>query len=212
MSETNFNIKDTLSGIIQEQPLIDEIATLGRLKKVKAGANVVSPNQNASEMPIVITGILRVMRHDENGNEVFLYYLEGGQTCAMSITCCIEQKKSAFHVVAEEDSVLWMMPTAYLDSWMQKYPSFRRFVMRSYQMRFDELLTTLDSMVFMHLDERVYKYLLDKKQASGSYEINKTHQQIADELNTSRVVISRVLKKLEKEEKIEQHRNKIEIL
>jgi CRP/FNR family transcriptional regulator len=67
-------------------------------------------------------------------------------------------------------------------------------------------------MVFMHLDERVYKYLLDKKQASGSYEINKTHQQIADELNTSRVVISRVLKKLEKEEKIEQHRNKIEIL
>jgi CRP/FNR family transcriptional regulator len=114
--------------------------------------------------------------------------------------------------VAEEDSVLWMMPTAYLDSWMQKYPSFRRFVMRSYQMRFDELLTTLDSMVFMHLDERVYKYLLDKKQASGSYEINKTHQQIADELNTSRVVISRVLKKLEKEEKIEQHRNKIEIL
>jgi CRP/FNR family transcriptional regulator len=67
-------------------------------------------------------------------------------------------------------------------------------------------------MVFMHLDERVYKYLLDKKQASGSYKINKTHQQIADELNTSRVVISRVLKKLEKEEKIEQHRNKIEIL
>jgi len=212
MSETSFNIKDTLTGIIQEEPLTNEIASLGRLKKVKAGASVVSPNQNANEMPLVISGILRVMRHDENGNEVFLYYLEGGQTCAMSISCCIEQKKSSFHVVAEENSVLWMMPTAYLDSWMQKYPSFRRFVMRSYQMRFDELLMTLDSMVFMHLDERVYKYLLDKKQASGTFEINKTHQQIADELNTSRVVISRVLKKLEKEEKIEQHRNKIEIL
>jgi CRP/FNR family transcriptional regulator len=163
-------------------------------------------------MPIVVKGLLRVMRHDDNGNEVFLYYLEGGETCAMSITCCLEQKKSAFHVVAEEDSELWMIPTAYLDSWIQKYPSFRRFVLQSYQMRFDELLHTVDSMVFMNLDERLYKYLLDKKQASGSYVIHKTHQQIADELSTSRVVISRLLKKLEREEKIEQHRNKIEIL
>ena len=205
-------ITHLLSAIIQEEPLRNEIISLGRLKKVKAGATVVSPNQNAGEMPIVIKGLLRVMRHDEQGNEVFLYYLEGGDTCAMSITCCIEQKKSAFHVVAEEDSELWMMPTAYLDSWLQKYPSFRRFVMKSYQVRFDELLHTIDSMVFMNLDERLYRYLLDIKQATGSYEIHKSHRQIAEELSTSRVVVSRVLKKLEREEKIEQHRNKIEIL
>lgn len=210
------SIKETtrllLKGVIDEEALIEEILSLGRAKKVSEYSTVISPNQNAQEMPFVVSGVLRVMRHDENGNEVFLYYLEGGQTCAMSITCCLEEEKSAFHVVAEEDSTLWLMPTTYLDSWIEKYPSFRRFVMRSYQKRFDELLTTLDSMVFMHLDKRVYKYLLDKKQASGTYEINKTHQQIANELNTSRVVISRVLKKLEKEEKIEQHRNKIEVL
>lgn len=205
-------IKNLLDRTILEEPLRAEILSLGRLRIVKAGATVISPNQSAEEMPFVLSGLLRVMRHDDQGNEVFLYYLEGGDTCAMSITCCIEQRKSAFHVVAEEDSELWMMPTAYLDSWIQKYPSFRRFVLQSYQMRFDELLHTVDSMVFMNLDERLYKYLLDKKQASGSYEIHKTHQQIADELSTSRVVISRLLKKLEKEEKIEQHRNKIEIL
>jgi CRP/FNR family transcriptional regulator len=205
-------IRTLLERTILEEPLRDEMMSLGRLRKVKVGASVITPNQSAGEMPIVVKGLLRVMRHDDSGNEVFLYYLEGGETCAMSITCCLEQQKSAFHVVAEEDSELWMIPTAYLDSWIQKYPSFRRFVLQSYQMRFDELLHTVDSMVFMNLDERLYKYLLDKKQASGSYVIHKTHQQIADELSTSRVVISRLLKKLEREEKIEQHRNKIEIL
>lgn len=163
-------------------------------------------------MPLVMSGLLRVMRNDDNGNEVFLYYLEGGETCAMSITCCLEGKRSSFHVVAEEDSELWMMPVSNLDNWITKYPSFRRFVFNSYQTRFDELLHTIDSMVFMNLDERLYNYLLDKKMASGSFEIKKTHQQIANELNTSRVVISRLLKKLEKEDKIEQRRNFIEIL
>ncbi len=104
------------------------------------------------------------------------------------------------------------MPVSNLDNWITKYPSFRRFVFNSYQTRFDELLHTIDSMVFMNLDERLYNYLLDKKIASGSFEIKKTHQQIANELNTSRVVVSRLLKKLEKEDKIEQRRNYIEIL
>ncbi len=205
-------IEKIIQETILEEALKEEMLSLGRIKKAKAGETVISPNDEAKEMPFVISGLLRVMRHDKKGNEVFLYYLEKGETCAMSITCCLEGNKSAFHVVAEEESEMWMMPTAYLDSWIQKYPSFRRFVFRSYQARFDELLHTVDSLVFMNLDERLYNYLLDKKQASGSYEIFKTHQQIADELNTSRVVISRILKKLEKEEKIEQHRNKIEVL
>ncbi|MEJ2005955.1 MAG: helix-turn-helix domain-containing protein, partial [Cyclobacteriaceae bacterium] len=97
-------------------------------------------------------------------------------------------------------------------TWISKYPSFRRFVFAAYQARFDELLHAIDSVAFMKMDERLYKYLLDKKQASGSYVINKTHQQVARELNTSRVVVSRLLKKLELEGKIEQHRNRIEVL
>ena len=152
------------------------------------------------------------MRQDANGQEVFLYYLEGGETCAMSITCCLEGKISAFKVVAEEDSLLWMIPMSYIDPWISKYQSFKKYVFQAYQTRFDELLNAIDSVVFHHMDERLYKYLLDTQQATGSFEIHKTHQQIANELNTSRVVISRLLKKLEKEGRIEQYRNRIDIL
>ncbi|WP_375578972.1 Crp/Fnr family transcriptional regulator [Marivirga tractuosa] len=208
----NEKIKEVLERTPFEPELKEEILKSGRLKKAKAGQTVITPDDEAQEMPLVMSGLLRVMRNDDNGNEVFLYYLEGGETCAMSITCCLEGKRSSFHVVAEEDSELWMMPVSNLDNWITKYPSFRRFVFNSYQTRFDELLHTIDSMVFMNLDERLYNYLLDKKIASGSFEIKKTHQQIANELNTSRVVISRLLKKLEKEDKIEQRRNYIEIL
>lgn len=195
-----------------EKGLIDEILTTGRLKKISKGAGVISPGTNVREIPLVLDGTLKVMRQDKDGSEIFLYYLEGGEACAMSITCCLENKKSEFSAIAEEDTLLWMIPMSLLDKWIEKYPSFRKFVFASYQKRFDELLTAIDSMAFMKLDQRLYKYLLDKKQASGSYEINKTHEQIARELNTSRVVISRLLKQLENEGKIEQRRNKIEIL
>lgn len=209
-------MKETVDRVLSltglEPKLVEEILTIGRLKKVRAGQVIVSPDSPGNEMPIVMEGLLKVMRQDQDGHEIFLYYLEGGETCAMSITCCIEGKRSAFHVVAEEDSVLWMIPMTYMDSWVAKYPSFRKFVFGAYQERFDELLTTIDSVVFTKMDERLFKFLLDTKQATGSFEINKTHEQIANELNTSRVVVSRLLKQLEKEGKIEQHRNRIEIL
>ena len=195
-----------------ESKLVEDIAKIGRLKKVKEGQSVITPGDTSNEVPIVLEGLLKVSRQDANHNEILLYYLEGGETCAMSITCCQEGKKNNIKVIAEEDSILWMIPIAYMDTWVQKYSSFRRFVFNSYQTRFDELLHTLDSVTFMKMDERLYKYLLDTKQATGSFEINKTHEQIARELNTSRVVVSRLLKQLEKEDKIEQHRNRIEIL
>ncbi len=195
-----------------ESPLIEEIVQLGRSKKVRAQQIIISPGSQSQDMPFVIQGLLKVMREDQHGNEILLYYLEGGETCAMSITCCLEAKPNQFKVTAEEDSLLWMVPMAHLDGWIQKYRSFRRFVFRSYQARFDELLETVDSIAFLKMDERLYKFLLDKKQATGSYTINMTHQQIARELNSSRVVISRLLKQLERQGKIEQHRNRVEIL
>jgi len=195
-----------------EMALIKEILAIGRLKKVSEGRAVISSEISGNEMPIVLKGLLKVSRQDQDGNEVFLYFLEEGETCAMSIACCIQGDKSSFRVIAEKDSVLFMVPMTYMDSWIVKYKSFRSFVFGAYQTRFDELLTTIDSVVFTKLDERLYKYLLDTKQATGSFKIHKTHEQIANELSTSRVVISRLLKQLEKEDKIEQHRNLIEIL
>jgi CRP/FNR family transcriptional regulator len=195
-----------------EPQLIDEILKIGRLKKVREDVQVISPGSTSDEIPIVLEGLLKVMRQDDSGNEIILYYLEGGQTCAMSITCCLKGKVNQFKAVAEEESLLWMIPMSYMDSWMTKYRNFRKFIFNSYQDRFDELLDMIDSVTFMKMDERLYKYLLDQKQATGSFVISKTHSQIARELNTSRVVVSRLLKQLERSEKIEQYRNRIEIL
>ena len=205
-------IAATLSRLNFDPKLIDEIVQVGRLMKLQAEQPLISPGMKASEMPLVISGTLRVMREDEGGNEVFLYYLEGGDACAMSISCCMGSQMSQFKAMAETETILWMVPMRLIDDWMSKYQSFRKFIIDSYQARFDELMQTVDSIAFMNMDERLMKYLLDKKQSSGSFEINKTHEQIAQELNTSRVVVSRLLKKLEREEKIELHRNRIEVL
>jgi CRP/FNR family transcriptional regulator, anaerobic regulatory protein len=195
-----------------ESQLIDDIKTHGKYRKFKKDEFIIKPGMHTDFIPLVISGAMKVMRNDKEGGEILLYYLEGGQPCAMSISCCFENKKSQFSALAEEDCELWMLPMNAVDEWIAKYPSFRRFIFHAYQSRFDELLSAIDSMVFMKMDERLYNYLLDKKQSSGSFVINKTHEQIAKELNTSRVVVSRLLKKLENEEKIEQHRNRIEIL
>lgn len=205
-------LHQTLNNLGLEEKLIAEVMQYGRWKQVKAEAAVIDGGTKAEEMPMVVTGSLRVMREDEQGNEMFLYYLDGGDACAMSISCCLAIPKHKFKALAETDTWLWMVPMAQLDDWMSRYPSFRRFVISSYQDRFEEMLSTIDSIAFMKLDERLMKYLLDKKQSSGAYIIEKTHEQIARDLGSSRVVISRLLKKLEQEGKIELYRNRVEVL
>lgn len=205
-------IADVLGQLGLEEQLIQEIEQTGRLMTVAAEQLLIAPGMQAREMPLVLSGTLRVMREDEEGREIFLYYLEGGDACAMSISCCLGTQLSEFKAIAESETTLWMVPMAQIDSWMAKYQSFRKFIFDSYHDRFDEMLNTVDSIAFMNMDQRLMKYLLDKKQSSGSFVINKTHEQIAQELNTSRVVVSRLLKKLEREEKIELHRNRIEVL
>ncbi len=204
--------KETLTNLGLESDLVEEIIQQGKSKTLKAEELLISPGAAANAMPMVISGTLRIMREDEEGNEVFLYYLEGGDACAMSISCCLSNQTSQFKAIAESNAELWMVPMALVDTWMAKYGSFRKFVIDSYQNRFDELMQTIDSIAFMNMDERLMKYLLDKKQSQGSFVIEKTHEQIAQELSTSRVVISRLLKKLEKEDKVELYRNRIEVL
>jgi len=205
-------IKQVLLSANLENALVEEVIQSGRLMKVREGQLLISPGAAATQMPLVISGTLRVMREDAEGREIFLYYLEGGDACAMSISCCLGTQISEFKVVAEDEAIVWMVPMQNIDVWMVKYRSFRKFIFDSYHDRFDEMLSTIDSIAFMNMDQRLMKYLLDKKQSSGSFVINKTHEKIAQELNTSRVVVSRLLKKLEREERIELHRNRIEVL
>ncbi|WP_436516401.1 Crp/Fnr family transcriptional regulator [Ekhidna sp. To15] len=205
-------IQEVLSIHSFEPDLIKEIEEKGFQKKVKAGEHVLDTSVDEKVIPFVLEGLLKVYKYRSDGSKVLLYYLEKGETCSMSVTCCLEKRAENIQVIAEEDSRIWMIPNSNLDQWITKYPSFRRFVLNSYQLRFDELMETIDSLVFSNMEDRLFKYLLDTKQATESYEIHKTHQQIADELSTSRVVISRLLKKLEMNDKISQHRNRIEIL
>jgi len=206
------DIRDVFERIGLDHDLVEELLKVGRRKSFKPGSVIMAPGNKTGEIPFVINGVLKVIRQDAQGRELLLYYLEGGETCAMSINCCLEGKSSDFKVIAEQASEIWLIPITYMDLWVQKYRSFRKFIFSAYQARFEELLQAIDSISFMKLDQRLFKYLLDQKQASGTYIIEKTHGQIANDLNTSRVVVSRLLKQLEKEEKIEQSRNRIEIL
>ena len=205
-------VREVLKNLGFEEQLVAELLSVGYKKHFVAGSEVIGPENQKGEVPFVLNGLLKVLRREGEAKELLLYYLEAGETCAMSINCCLEGKSVDLSVIAEQDTEIWFIPLTYLDMWVQKYKSFRKFVFSSYQTRLDELLLTVDSISFMKMDERLLKYLLDQKQASGHYIIEKSHQQIANDLNTSRVVISRLLKQLERQDKIQQSRSRIEIL
>jgi CRP/FNR family transcriptional regulator len=145
-------------------------------------------------MPLVFSGSINILRQDDHGNEVLLYYLEKGKTCAMSMSCCMKEKKSNIWAIAEEDTQLLLVPVEKMDFWMKKYSSWKNFVMNSYSSRMDELLYTLDAIAFYSLDERLLKYLKDRSSALQKVEFHITHSEVAKELNSSREAISRLLK------------------
>lgn len=199
-------------GFMLEEDLVKEIATVGLFRRVKAGQTLMHVGDPFTHMPLVLAGAIKVMREDKDGNELLLYYLESGDTCAMSLSCCMGNKKSKVHTVAEEDSDLVMVPVEYLDRWLSKYQSWKAFIFESIRLRMDEFMETIDSIAFMRMDERLLKYLRDRVRVLGKTEIETTHQQIADDLHTSRVVVSRLIKQLEKLGQVKLGRNHIEVV
>lgn len=197
---------------IFEEALLEEISNVGIYKEFKADNNLIEIGDAIQSMPLLLNGAIKIMREDENGDELLLYFLERGDTCAMTLTCCLGNSKSKIRAVAETDGNLMMIPISKMEEWLTKYKTWRNFVFESYNIRLNEMLEAIDSLAFMNLEERLYKYLTDKVKVIGTTEIKNTHQEIALDLHTSRVVISRVLKSLEIQKKIKLHRNKIEIL
>lgn len=163
-------------------------------------------------MPIVIKGTLKVLRKDDAGKEILLYYLSNNESCSMAYSCCLEAKKSEVKAIVEEDVDIIAIPHAKLDEWLCKYPSWKNYIMRSFNERFLELLKSIESIAFHKLDERLIAYLKEKQRLSGSSLIKASHFLIADELATSRVVVSRLLKQLENDGKILLYRNEIKLL
>lgn len=193
-----------------EPELQKEIARIGIPKVFQANESLIREGQFISSFPLVTRGLIRVSRTSDNGNELLLYYLKEDEVCAMSLTCCMAQQTSDLNAVAEVETEVLMLPVEMLDSWITKYPLWKQFVMQTFQFRFRELIDTLDSVAFMKLDERLVKYFIDRYKKSGTTSYSGTHQMLALKLNSSREVISRLLKKLEKEGKIEISRNFID--
>jgi CRP/FNR family transcriptional regulator len=193
-----------------EKELQEEILKTGTFKSFQPNEVLIREGQFITSFPLVLQGLIRVTRNNDNGNELLLYYLKQNEVCAMSLTCCMTNLTSNVKAVAEEETEVIMLPVEMLDNWICKYPGWKQFVMQTFQNRFRELIDTIDSIAFLKLDERLVRYFTDRHKKSGTTTLNETHQDLALRLNTSREVISRLLKKLEKEGKIKLSRNFID--
>ena len=194
---------------IAERNLQEEIVQVGRLMSYRAGEVIMDAGTYVRMVPLVIKGSIKVVREELDGHEIFLYYLQPGEACSMSFTCCMMNKKSEIRTVAEDDTEIIAIPVRFMDEWMSKYQSWKNFVMRTYDQRMNELVRAIDDIAFKKMDERLLQYLEKKAEATKSKVINATHQDIAYDLNASREAISRLLKQMEKEGVLKLGRNKI---
>jgi CRP/FNR family transcriptional regulator, anaerobic regulatory protein len=198
-------------GTVFEPALITEIANVASVIDFNEGDHLIEIGQYIRQMPLLINGAIKILREDRNEGELLLYFLEKGDTCAMTLACCLGDTKSEIRAVAETKGTVAMIPIAKMEDWLGKYKSWRKFVFSSYNKRMSEMLSAIDNLAFMKMDERLLNYLIEKAKVTQSKIIANTHQEIAYELNTSRVVISRLLKALENEGKIKLNRNNIEL-
>ena len=199
-------------GYLFEDELLQEINNVGTYKDIPEGFRLIDIGDYIKSMPLLISGAIKILREDENGDELILYFIEQGDTCAMTLSCCLGNTKSEIISVAETDTKLIMIPLQKMEEWLGKYKNWQKFILQSYHDRMSELLEAIDTIAFLKLDKRLFKYLKDKAMVNHNESIHVTHQQIAQDLHTSRVVISRLLKTLEIDGKIELHRNNIKVI
>jgi CRP/FNR family transcriptional regulator len=205
------NIEQQLLKIFDSKT-VEEILRVGKYKEFLPGEEIIRPGQYIKAIPLILKGSVKIMREDNDGKELLLYYLGENDSCAMSLTCCLSLRKSEVKAIAEEKTEMLMIPVEYVEKWMEKYPSWKSFVFGTYQKRFEEMLNAIDSIAFKKMDERLLEYLERKKNALNTKELNITHEEIANDIGTSREVISRLLKQLERMGAVKLSRNKIELL
>jgi CRP/FNR family transcriptional regulator len=193
-----------------ESELRDVIAEQGILKSVPEGGTLIEEDQYIRSFPIVLDGVIRVTRMDLDGNELLLYYLKKSEVCTVSLSCCVDRARSRVRAIAEEDSTVIALPVELLDTWMSKYQTWKEFVMVSMRHRFDELLNTLDAVAFLKMDERLERFFIDRYRNTKTTEFSGSHQEIASSLSTSREVISRLLKQMERQGMIRLSRNRVD--
>jgi len=201
-----------LFGKIFEEALLEEITRLGTLREVPADFELMDIGEPIKGVPLMLSGAIKISREDINGDELLLYYLEEGDSCTMTMAWEMGQQKSQIRAVTELPSQLIMVPLSAVEDWSSRFPSWRKFIFQSYHKRMEELLATVDSIAFDQLEKRLWAYLVEKKRITKMNTLSITHQTIAQEIHSSRVVISRLLKRLEVDQKIRLHRNAIELI
>lgn len=192
--------------------MYEKLSEIGFSKIFKEGDVIINDHSYIKSIPIVITGSIKVMRTDDDGREILLYYIKSGESCIMSFLGGLHQDTSKIKAIAEEDTEILFIPTEKLNILMREYPEWLDYMFRLYHKRFEELLDVVNEIAFKKMDERLMNYIENKVALSKSNIISITHEQMANELGTARVVISRLLKQLETDGVVELGRNKIILL
>jgi len=211
MTEQSSSLQKIYSTVFEEE-LLKEIEEKCLTITAPAGQTLMNMGQPVSAVPIVLKGVAKVSRINDEGQEFLLYYVKEGEGCAIAFACGMMGQPSAIKSTVEEDITIMFVPLQKMEQWMTKYPSWKKFVMDTMVTEFIDLIKNIDNIAFKKMDDRLVNYLKEKSRISDSSVINISHQQIAEELGTNRVVISRLLKKLENEKKLLLFRNQIKLL
>jgi len=204
-------LNSAFSGKLDAKTL-ELIASVANIKSFDKGDVLLEIGQTIHFIPLVLRGAVKVIREDADKGELLLYYLTGGDTCTMTTTCCTANKVSTIRVIADTNVVIAFVPKTYFDLWLSESESWRNFVLQSYAIRLDEMMSAIDNLAFANMEERILSYLKQKVILDEDRILTITHAEIAADLNSSRVVVSRILKKLETDEKIVLLRNEIRVL
>ncbi len=197
--------------LFDQLELVNELAKNSEFMELPAKTELLNSGSYIKVIPLVLSGSVKVFRTDESGREIFLYYIQGGQSCAITLSSCLKMEKSTIRAVVQEDTTLLTIPVEVIYDVNKKFPSWHHFVFDTFSKRFDEVLTVLENVVFHHMDERIAKYLIDKALTLNTKELTISHQEIANDLATSREVVSRLLKQFEKKKFVKLSRGKITI-
>lgn len=178
---------------------------------VPADSTLLKTGNYVQSVPLVITGLIRVSRNEDD-KELLLYYIHPGEMCIMSFSACCSNSASMIEASTIEETKVLLIPSVKLREWITLYPSFNFYIYEMFNKRYLDLIDTINQLIFYRLDERLYNYLKEKTALSGNSQVTITHQQIATDMGTAREVISRLLKKLELENKILTSRNQVKVL
>lgn len=187
---------------IFEEKLIDEIVKFAIVKDFVEGEIILDIGNASNAMPLLLSGAIKISREDRHQGELLLYFIEKGETCAMTLTSCLNKSKSEIRATAETIGQIILIPIEKMEEWLTTFSSWRYFIFLSYNIRLKEMLSAIDSIAFLSLEDRLWNYLIDKSKINKSRELFFTHKEIAFDLNSSRVVISRLLKVFEQKNRI----------